>query len=53
MKAIWKNIVLANSNDTMLTDGEKLCSLMLEYNKGVCVNWIIELKKISKDFFME
>ena len=37
----------------ILIDGEKLTSLMLEYNVGVRINQVIELKKINEDFFLE
>ncbi len=46
-------IDFAHDNDLILIDGRKLTKLMLEYNIGVQVKDVIEIKKIDNDFFEE
>lgn len=46
-------IEFAQDNDLILIDGRKLTKLMLEYNIGVQVKDVIEIKKIDNDFFEE
>lgn len=40
-------------NKIVLIDGEKLAELMIEYNIGVNVQRIIEIKRIDSDYFTE
>lgn len=46
-------IEFAHDNDLILIDGQKLTKLMIEYNIGVQVKDVIEIKKIDNDFFEE
>lgn len=42
-----------NETKIVLIDGERLASLMIDYNLGVSVQNIYEIKKIDSDYFEE
>ena len=48
-----KKSVKAIESKIVLIDGEQLCKYMIEYNLGVSVRQIYEIKQIDSDYFTE
>lgn len=48
-----QDIIAKTPKNIILIDGNKLASLMIEYNVGVSLDKIYEIKKIDSDFFAE
>jgi len=47
------NIISTTHKKIVIIDGEKLADLMMEYNVGVSIDKVYELKKIDNDYFEE
>jgi restriction system protein len=44
---------IADSQCNVLIDGEKLAQYMIDYNLGVSVQNVYEIKKLDTDYFEE
>jgi len=47
------DIIAKTPKNIILIDGDKLASLMIDYNVGVSLEKAYEIKKIDSDFFIE
>jgi restriction system protein len=48
-----QEIIAKTPKNIILIDGDKLASLMIDYNVGVSLEKVYEIKKIDSDFFIE
>jgi len=48
-----QEIITKTPKNIILIDGDKLADLMIDYNVGVSLEKVYEIKKIDSDFFIE